>query len=53
MPTGNLKWFNDDQGCGFITPDDLGTDLPGTPQKGRDRDGRERQEEDHDGKAHP
>ena len=52
MATGTVKWFNDGQGFGFITPDDPGKGALGTPQQGTDRHGLKRQEEDHDGKAH-
>jgi hypothetical protein len=52
MTTGTVKWFNDDQGFGFITPGDPGKDALGTPLQGTDIHGLKRQEEDHDGKAH-
>ena len=53
MARGTVKWFNDDRGCGLITPDEPGKDVLGTPQQGTERHGLKRQEEDHDGKAHP
>ena len=27
MPTGTVKWFSDDKGYGFVTPDETGKDL--------------------------
>jgi CspA family cold shock protein len=27
MPTGTVKWFNEEKGFGFVTPDEAGKDL--------------------------
>ena len=27
MPTGTVKWFSDEKGFGFVTPDEAGKDL--------------------------